>query len=232
VLKVKIARLLAVTAVCFVSFSLIGSQASAQVVGNRQPVAMQPAAAPNIALLDVSYIFKNHPKFKNMMDEMKSDVENAEANVNRERETLRKLVEQIDGFRKGTPDYKSMEEEIARREADLSVKVQLQRKEFLLREAKIYHTVYQEISQEVDYYCANKGIDMVLRFNGDPVDENKPDSVLSNINKPVVYYNKNHDITPIILDSLVKRGGGAAPGNQNQMTRPPVRPGANTPFQK
>ena len=46
-----------------------------------------------------------------------------------------------------------MEEEIARREADLSVKVQLQRKEFLMREAKIYNTIYQEIEQEVDYYC-------------------------------------------------------------------------------
>ena len=46
---------------------------------------------------------------------------------------------------------------------------------------------------------------MVLRFNGDPVDVDKPDSVLSYINKPVVWYDKSRDITPIILDSLVKR---------------------------
>jgi len=226
---VNISRLMAVTAV-LLSFSLIGSQAVAQGVPARQPVAMQPGSAPNIALLDVSYIFKNHPRFKAMMEEMKSDVEQAETNVNKERDTLRKLVEQLDTFRKGSPDYKAMEEEIARKEADLTVKVQLQRKDFLQREARIYHTVYQEISQEVDYYCANKGIDMVLRFNGDPVDVDKPDSVLSYINKPVVWYDKSRDITPIILDALIKRGGAPAAGNQ--LGRPPVRPSAGNPFNK
>ena len=226
-------HLMAAAAAGLLSMSLIGSQAFGQGAPVRQPMAAQAGSAPNIALLDVSYIFKNHPRFKSMMEEMKTDVTRAESDVNKERDTLRKLVEQLEGFRKGTPDYKAMEEEVARREADLSVKVQLQRKDFLMREAKIYHTVYQEIAQEVDYYCANKGIDMVLRFNGDPVDVDKPDSVLSYINKPVVWYDKSRDITPIVLDALVKRGGGApAAGNQNQMGRPPVRPGANSPFTK
>jgi hypothetical protein len=53
---------------------------------------------------------------------------------------------------------------------------------------------------------------MVMRFNGDPVDVDKPDSVLSFINKPVVYYDKSRDITPIILDSLIKRSGAPAAG--------------------
>jgi len=225
---VKLYHLMAVTAAGFLSLSLIGSQVFAQGVPARQSAAPQAGSTPNIALLDVSYIFKNHPRFKAMMEEMKADVDRAESDVNRERDSLRKLVEQLDNFRKGTPDYKAMEEEIARKEADLTVKVQLQRKDFLSREAKIYHTVYQEIEQEVDYYCANKGIDMVLRFNGDPVDVNKPDSVLSYINKPVVWYDKNRDITPIILDSLVKRGGVPAAGNR--MGNQPARPGS--PFQK
>jgi Skp family chaperone for outer membrane proteins len=227
---VKISRLMAVTAVWLLLLCLIGSQAFAQGGLPRQPVAAQAGPAPNIALLDVSYIFKNHPRFKSMMDEMKSDVDRAESDVNKERDTLRKLVEQLEGFRKGTPDYKAMEEEIAKREADLSVRVNLQRKDFLMREAKIYHTVYQEIAQEVDYYCSNKGIDSVLRFNGDPVDVDKPDSVLSFINKPVVYYDKGRDITKPILDALVMRSG--APAGGNRMGAQPVRPGAGNPFQK
>ena len=57
--------------------------------------------SPNIALLDVSYIFKNHPRFKAMMEEMKADVERAESDVNKERDTLRKLVEQTGRFPQG-----------------------------------------------------------------------------------------------------------------------------------
>ena len=113
-----------------------------------------------------------------------------------------------------------MEKEIAEREANLSVKVQLQRKEFLGREAKIYLTVYKEIEDEVKYYCQNKGIDIVLRFNGDPADVDKPDSVLSFINKPVVYYDANRDITKPILDTLIMRSGGPAAGGNRVGTQP------------
>jgi Skp family chaperone for outer membrane proteins len=226
---VKLSRLMAVMAAVSLCLSLYGSMIYAQGVPARQSVAAQAGAAPNIALLDVSYIFKNHPRFKAMMEEMKSDVERAEADVNRDRDNLRKLVEQLDSFRKGTPDYKNMEEDIARKEAELTVRVNLQRKEFLSREAKIYFTVYQEIEQEVNYYCANKGVDMVLRFNGDPADVNKPDSVLSYINKPVVWYDKNRDITYPILESLTKRSGVPATANRANTQNP--RPNGSNPFQ-
>jgi Skp family chaperone for outer membrane proteins len=212
---------MAVAAACLLLCGLISSQVFSQGgVPMRQPVAAQAGASANIALLDVSYIFKNHPRFKSMMDEMKADVDGAESSVNKERDTIRKLVEQLDTYHKGSPDYNAMEKEIAEREANLTVKVQLQRKQFLAQEAKIYFTVYKEIEQEVDYYCSNKGIDMVLRFNGDPVDVDKPDSVLSFINKPVVYYDKGRDITPIILDSLIKRSGAPAAGGIRTGARP------------
>jgi Skp family chaperone for outer membrane proteins len=217
---------MALTAVCFFVLSLYGLKVSAQGVPVRQPVGAQPGAAPNVALLDVSYIFKKHPRFKSMMEEMKTDVERAESDVNREKNTLRDLVGKLESFRKGSDDYKAMEEEIAKREADLTVRVQLQRKDFLQREAKIYHSIYQEIAQEVDYYCKSNGIDMVLRFNGDPVDVDKPDSVLSFINKPVVWYDPNRDITPIILENLIKRGGTQVQGTR--MGNPPSK----NPFQK
>jgi Skp family chaperone for outer membrane proteins len=220
---------MAVTAACLLLFCLISSQVFSQgAVPSRQPVAQPAGAATNIALLDISFIFKNHPRFKSMMDEMKNDVNGAEARVNKERETINKLVEQLDTYRKGSPDYNAMEKEIAERQANLSVKVSLERKDFLAREAKIYFTVYKEIEQEVEYYCSNKGIDIVLRFNGDPADVDKPDSVLSFINKPVVYYDKGRDITKPILDTLIMRSGAPAGGNRVG-TRPAG--GASNPFQ-
>ncbi len=203
-------------AVIGLALSLAVSQASAQ-APVRQPA---PAAgAGRVALLDVSYIFKNHARFKAMMDEMKNNVDAAERDVKAEDGRIQKLAEKMQDYRPGTPEYKQAESDIAKSRADLSIKVQLQRKDFLLQEAKIYHTVYQDIEKEVAFYCQNNGIDVVYRFNGDPADIEKPESVLSYINKPVVYYEKNRDITPFILDSLNRNGNM---GTANRRAAPPT----------
>jgi len=175
---------------------------SPQVVAQGQPGGAQPVAGPRLALIDVTHIFKNHIRFKGMIGDMKDDVKKAENWARGERIAIGKLAERLQEFNQGTPDYKALEEEVARRQADLSVKVQLQRNEFLQREAKIYYNVYQEIWQATDYFSRQHNIDMVLRFNGGQVDPAKPDEVLSDINKQVVWHNRGLDITDAILTEL------------------------------
>jgi Skp family chaperone for outer membrane proteins len=168
------------------------------------PVGAPPAGS-RLALLDISRIFKNHQRFKSMLDQLKADADQAEAKVKTDREAIGKLVETMQEYRKGTPEYKQMEEELAKRQADLTVGINLQKNDFMQREAKIYHSVYQEVWEATDYFCKQHQIDMVLRFNGDPVDVERPDSVLAYINKPVVWYDQGLDITDLILKDLNKR---------------------------
>ena len=105
-------------------------------------------------------------------------------------------------YTKGTPDYKALEEEITRRRADLQVKASLRKNEFLQNEASIYFTVYQEILQATDYYCQQNGIDLVVRFSSEQVKPQQPESILAFINKDVVWYQKQLDITPMISQDL------------------------------
>ena len=191
-----------------------------------QGPAAPSMAGPRLALLDVSKIFKNHQRFKGMMEDMKADVERAEAQVKSGRETIGKMAERLREFNKGSIEYKQMEEDLAKRHADLAVQVQLQKSEFLQREAKIYHAVYQEIWQATDYFCKQNRIDMVVRFNGEQVDVESPESVLTHINKPVVWYDRGLDITDAILQDLNRTAINPAPGN----ARGPARPGV--PFRK
>jgi len=209
-------RLVAAVGGIFLVFGLAVLTAVAQ---QRPGVGAQPQAG--IALLDVSQIFKKHSRFQQMMADMKADVQAAEEAVKKERETINTLVEQLKGLKAGSPDYKQLEQHIATRQADLNVQLQLQRKEFLLREAKLYHSVYQEIEQEVSYYANSMGIAMVLRYNGDPVDGENPEDVLRNINKPVVCFAPGMDITDTILQRLNARGG-AMTGSQGTTQRPGV----------
>jgi Skp family chaperone for outer membrane proteins len=207
-----------VLAAALVSLGCLTTQAVGQAPA-RAPAA-PPMAGQSIALLDVTYIFKNHPRFKGMMEEMRADVQRAENAVKVEREQIAKEAEDLQAtFRKGTPDYKAAEEKLANRQAQLAVNVNRQKSDFLQREAKIYNAVYQEIWQVTDYYCKQNGIGMVMKFNGDPADVDRPDTVLAKINQQVVWYQERMDITPVILKELSR----APAANPNAASRPGVQ---------
>lgn len=184
-------------------------------------------AGPYIALVDVGYIFKNHVRFKQMMDSLKAEVQQADARIRAENDAIRQMSQQLDQERPGTPNYKQLEEAIAKRRADLQVQMSLQRKEFMLREAKLYYAVYQEIEQVVRYYATQNNIALVLRFNGEPADPDDPDSILREINKPVIYFAQTLDLTPVVLEALNRSAAQTATPRQPSG---PARPGLPNPY--
>ncbi len=191
--------------------------------------AQQPRGIGSpIAILDLTYIFKNHLRFQQMSDGMRRDVEAAENNLKNDRDAYQKMGQQLETYRKGTPEYRAMEEELAKKAADLNLRVSIQKKDFLEQEAKIYYNVYQEITEHVRYYSEQHGISLVLRFNGDPVDRNDPQEVLKELNKSVLYYNRAIDITPIVLEEINRKAGGP-PGGGAPQTSTPGAPGFAPP---
>ena len=86
----------------------------------------------------------------------------------------------------------------------MTVKVQIQGKQFQQRQAKIYYNVYQEIWQATDYFCKQHGIDVVLQVKGDAVDPEVAESVIPFINKQVVWFAPDLEITDQILADLNK----------------------------
>jgi Skp family chaperone for outer membrane proteins len=203
-----------------VSFGYLISLAVAQTTSAGRPGS--PAAGPRLALIDVTRIFKTHARFKQQMEEMKRDVQAAEDKFKADRDAINKLItEGLPTFTKGTQQYAEMEEQIAAKQTKLGLDVNRQKSEFLQREAMIYHNVYQEILQATDYFCRQHSIDMVLRFNGEPVDVQKPDSVLTFINRPVVWYDPGLDITDVILQDVNRPAAPAAADQRGGPTAPP-----------
>jgi Skp family chaperone for outer membrane proteins len=184
-----------------------------------QPQQVRPASpTSHVAVIDVGYIFKNHARFKAAMDKMKDEVMAAENALKGERDRINGLMEQLKGFNVGTPEYKKLEAEIAKAQGDFNVNAQLQKKDFMDREAKVYLQVYTEIERAVGQFARDHGIAAVFRFDGDPVDGGDRNQILRGITKPIVYYEGGNDITPDILKML----NGAAVADQ-------TRPGAVPP---
>ncbi len=202
--------------------------AIAQTPGVSRPTTPAPTGGPYVAVIDVAYIFKNHARLKQMMDNLKAEIQQADARMRAENEAIRQLMQQLEQERPGTPNYKQLEETIAKRRADLQVQTALQRKEFLTREAKLYYSVYQEIEQVVRYFATQNNIAVVLRFNGEAADPDDPDSILREINKPVVYFAQSLDLTPLVLEALNRSAAQTA--TPRQPTTPTTRPGLPNPY--
>jgi Skp family chaperone for outer membrane proteins len=193
-----------------------------------QQAAVQPQPAfqgtgqglpgTRVALIDVGKIFKNHARFNAAMEQMKQDVAAAEAEMKAKREEITKLGTALQDYNKGSPDYKAREEDLTRRQTELTLQLQRQKNDFVQREAQLYNNVYQEILERTDYFCRQAAIDVVLRFSGEKPDVNQPQSVLGFINRPVVWYATDLDITQRILDDLNR---SATPATANRASAAP-----------
>lgn len=208
--------------VCVGLLAVVEVSAFAQVPG-QIPAAQAPAAqshsagpATAVAVIDVGYVFKNHARFKAAMDKMKDEVMAAENGLKSERDRINGLMEQIKGFNVGTPEYKKLEAEIAKAQGDFNVNAQLQKKDFMDREAKVYLQVYTEIEKAVEQFAREHRIAVVHRFDGEPVDNSDRNQILRGITKPIVYLEPGIDITPDILKML---NGPAVAGAQAPRTR-------------
>ena len=105
----------------------------------------------------------------------------------------------------GSPQYKQQEELIATKQAQIQLKMNLQKKEFMEREAKVYYQTYMEIEQEVTKFAQRHGINLVLRYNKIDMSSQDRREVLAGVNRAVVYQNKI-DITDDILNVIQPRG--------------------------
>ncbi len=180
------------------------------------------ASKYGIAVVDISYIFKNHAHFKATMDQMKKEMESIEAELKADREKIAAQEQERNKYNVGSPEYKKMDDDIAKQMAEFNLKMGRLRKDFLEREAKVYYQTYLEVVDAVKYYAKQHNIGLVLRFNGEPVDPNRRDDVLREINKPVVVQDQI-DITPDVI-AMINRdqpNGGQA-GSQLGTARQPT----------
>jgi Skp family chaperone for outer membrane proteins len=203
-------------AAALTTFGLLEAQQGAPGVV-AQAGGVNPAGANaskyNIAVVDISYIFKRHERFKATMESMKKEMEGIEGELKGDREKIGQLEQQRNQFQSGSAEYKKMDEDIARQMAEFNLKMGKLRKEFLEREASVYYKTYLEVVEMVKYYAKRQNIGLVLRFNGEPVDATRRDDVLREINKPVVLQDQI-DITPDVLALINRDSGVQAAGTQ------------------
>ena len=131
------------------------------------------------------------------------------------------MRDELQQLNQGSTLFKQKEEEMAKFQSDLQVKMALQRKDFLEKEARIYFNSYNEVLRVEEALADRNDIKLVLRFNADIMKPEDRGSVLQGVNRMVVFQ-RNLNITQLVITEL---NGGVAPSSPprqptGQATRP------------
>jgi Skp family chaperone for outer membrane proteins len=165
------------------------------------PVHGANAARYGLAVVDISFIFKNYPGFTTQIEGLKTEMEAADGKLKADRDRLVQMEEQRNTLKPGSPEFKQLDEQLAHLKAEFQIKQGTIRRDFLEREAKVYYQTYTDVSAAVKSYATQHNIGMVLRFNGDAIDPAQREDVMRAIMQPIVHQN-NIDITPEVLAVL------------------------------
>lgn len=178
-------------------FSLRAEEAGQKPKRKRTPQA--------VAVIDLTYIYKNYPQFKERMAELKLKVDHADAEVKEKQKAVEEMAAQLPLRTAGTPEYAELEKKITVAKAELAGSVDSQRKAFVRDEARLYNDAYDEILREVESYAKENGIAAVIRNNDQPINVGNPTEVLTRINRNVVWCDNRRDVTRSILQRLSKK---------------------------
>jgi Skp family chaperone for outer membrane proteins len=216
-------RKLSLSAVVFGLASLsLCSLAQAQPAGGAVAPAYQSGAnAPRfgIAVVDISFLFQQYPKFTSSMEALKAEMKAADEALTKARDAIVQREQQRDReFKPGSEEFKRLDEQIAHDKAEFQIKTGTLRRDIADKEAKIYFETYTDISGAIATYARSNNIGLVLRFVGDQVDPEQQKDIMRAVSQQILFQN-NIDITPHIRDILFA-SSGQAQRTQQQATRP------------
>jgi Skp family chaperone for outer membrane proteins len=181
-------------ATCLAWACFSSHQASAQA-----PMGPTVQGPGGIALVDVNYILKNHVRLRAQLEQLGNDAKAVQKDFEQQLQHLQEQEKQLRLYKPGTPEYQSLEESMVTQKANIQGQIALKRKDFVQKEAHLYFNAYREISAEVADFCQQRGIALVLNFNGDKMRDDNADEIARGISKHVIFYTTTLDVTPDIM---------------------------------
>jgi Skp family chaperone for outer membrane proteins len=162
----------------------------------------KPERAPcNVALVDVSYLFKHCDSFNAALEALKSEVALKDAEVAQEKlkiESREKAIQDLTD----PEELKEEQASILRDKTEFNIKTTTLRNGYLEREKQIYLEQYERLHSMVSKYAQAHGFRLVLRSSQfESVKSATREDVLKKINDPIVFQDQI-DITSDILLQL------------------------------
>ena len=170
-----------------------------------------------VALIDIGLVFKNHPDFSNQLKGLREQAEAFRVETQQIQQGFNQKTAVLEQFNKDSSEYRTKEAELAQESAKLEVDARNRMREMLTQEAVLHFDTYVEVSDIISKYCADNGIQLVLRYNSEAMDQKNPESIMQRVNGSVVYHDASKDITQTIVQRILQTKTAANPtGNRTR----------------
>jgi len=161
-------------------------------------------AGHRVAVIDVAYIFKTHPGIRAEVATVEQDLKSFDATLKTKQTDLKAAAEQLKTFKVGSAEYSAQEQQVALMESKLRIDMASKRRQLAETEAQIYFQNYKRITDGVKFMANHYKINLVLRYNSDQMDLEKPDTVIRGVMKNIVYHDEDLDMTKAIMQYLTQ----------------------------
>jgi Skp family chaperone for outer membrane proteins len=166
-----------------------------------------PPAVRKIAIVDVNHLLKSHVRLKKQLADLAGEATLLQAKFESELKSLQKKAEGLKEMSAGSAEYNALESELVKLKAAMQADIELKRKEFVQREARLYYDAYQEIKGDIAKLAKGQHLAIVLNVNLDEINVDKPDEVARGITKQVVWFDESINLTP----QMEKKYAAASP---------------------
>jgi Skp family chaperone for outer membrane proteins len=196
----------------------MGLCAAPSVFGQAPQAQAQAQAGPkngpsSIALVDVSYILKQHPTMNTNMEAIKAEMTQAQDDIESRRKALLAETESVGkNYNPDSVEFKQKQESLISQESKLRVDFMGKEKEFAEKQAGVIYNSYRSINDAISVVAKHYNYDLVLRYSReqDQMDPKKPQSVNFGIQRDVLFINPQVDVTEIVLQVLKSNTPAAA----------------------
>lgn len=193
--------------------------------------AAKPAGSSQphkIALIDMAYVFKNYEKFNVLREDLKKEVMASEELAKQKAEELKKLQQEMKTFQEGSPEFVAREKKFTTLAAEFETFRKATQREFIKKESQIYHTVYMDVADMVKRYAEHPQFNytLVMRFNREELDTENAQKLIEGMNRQVVYYKEEDDITDAVTDALNRKFRSTAGTSQGASKAPATSGGS------
>lgn len=189
-----------------------------------------PAAGTRVGVIDMGFVFDNHPSMKDQIAAIDAEKSRAEEEIEKRRQEILKQLEIIKTLDENTPNYKAQEEKIADAESKLKLDFIRKSKEIDEAKAKVVYETYKHVEAVTKTFAEFNQIGLVIRYTRTEMDPKKPGTVAQGINKDIVYFQSNLDLTEGVLNYIRQSAPAAVPApnpvrnaDKNLKTNQPAR---------
>ena len=155
-----------------------------------------------IVVLDVAKVFKANPSFNQQIERIQSEAEKLKTEVETRQQELRAKAQNVsENFVVNTTERKEAEATLEQEMTALRTYARQAEADLMSQEAKIYYDTYLQMQAIVATAARENGIALVLRFDSSDIDPSIRSSVVSAVNRAIVFQ-KDSDLTGYVIEQM------------------------------